>query len=133
MSSLSSHAPDPGDLTRFELFAEQLALVAGLVGQGGSARERLALVAIDSLAEVVLYRHTQFAFGASEDMGGRLAVRRFGQRERRDRLGHFDRRVTLALSEPDGVFAFASPSPVLDEQERCHFSRRAPLSQRAPS
>ena len=38
--------------------------------------ERLALVAIDSLAEVVLYRHMQFNYGASEDMGGRLAIRR---------------------------------------------------------
>ena len=74
VSSLSSHAPDPGDLTRFELIAEQLVLAAGLVREGGLARERLALVAIDSLAEVVLYRHMQFTFGASEELGGRLAV-----------------------------------------------------------
>jgi hypothetical protein len=26
VSSLGSHAPDPGDLSRFELFGEQLAL-----------------------------------------------------------------------------------------------------------
>jgi hypothetical protein len=106
---------------RFELFAEQLVLAAELVRGGGLARERLALVAIDSLAEVVLYRHMQFAFGASEDMGGRLAVRRFGQRER-DRLRHdFDRRVTLALSEPKGIGAFAFPRPVLDEQDAVIF------------
>jgi hypothetical protein len=121
VSSLSSHAPDPGDLSRFELFAEQLVLAAELVRGGGSARERLALVAIDNLAEVVLYRHMQFAFGASEDMGGRLAVRRFGQRER-DRLRQdFDRRVTLALSEPQGIGAFAFPRPVLDEQDAAIF------------
>jgi hypothetical protein len=121
VSSLSSHAPDPGDLSRFELFAEQLVLAAELVRGGGSARERLALVAIDNLAEVVLYRHMQFAFGASEDMGGRLAVRRFGQRER-DRLRQdFDRRVTLALSEPQGIGAFAFPRPVLDEHDAAIF------------
>jgi len=117
VASLSLHAPDPSDLSRFELFAEQLALAAELVRRGGLAHERLALVAIDSLAEVVLYRHMQFTFGASEDMGGRLAVRRFGQRER-DRLRQgFDRRVTLALSESYGVGAFAFPRPVLDDQD----------------
>jgi hypothetical protein len=81
----------------------------------------LALVAIDSLAEVILYRHMQFAFAASEDIGGRLAVRRFGQRER-DRLRQdFDRRVRLAMSEPQGVGAFAFPRPVLDEQDAVVF------------
>ncbi len=113
--------PDPGDLTRIELFAEQLALATELVRGGGAAGERLALVAIDSLAEVVLYRHMHFAIGASEEIGGRLPVRRFGQRER-DRLRQdFDRRVTLALSEPEGVFAFAYPRPVLDEHDASIF------------
>jgi hypothetical protein len=120
-SSLDSHAPSPNDLSRFELFAEQLALAAELIRQGGPARERLALVAIDSLAEVVLYRHMQFNYGASEDMGGRLAIRRFGQRER-DRLRQdFDRKVTLAISEAEGVGAFAYPRPVLDEQDAAIF------------
>lgn len=121
VSSLGSHVPDPGDLTRIELFAEQLALATELVRGGGAAGERLALVAIDSLAEVVLYRHMHFAIGASEEIGGRLPVRRFGQRER-DRLRQdFDRRVTLALSEPEGVFAFAYPRPVLDEHDASIF------------
>jgi hypothetical protein len=121
VASLTSHGPDPGDLTRFELFAEQLAVAAELVRCGGLAHERLALVGIDSLAEVVLYRHMQFAFGASEDMGGRLPVRRFGQRER-DRLRQdFDRRVTLALSKPEGAGAFAFPRPVLDERDAAIF------------
>jgi hypothetical protein len=121
VSSLGSHAPDPGDLTRFELFAEQLVLATELVRGGGAARERLALVAIDSLAEVVLYRHMHFAFGASEEIGGRLPVRRFGQRER-DRLRQdFDRRVTLAMSQPEGVLAFAFPRPVLDEHDAAIF------------
>ena len=117
VASIRSHAPDPGDLARFELFAEQLALAVDLVRTGGLARARLALVATDSLAEVVLYRHMQFSFGASEDMGGRLAVRRSGQRERERLRQDFDRKVTLASTEPTGIGAFAYPRVVLDEQD----------------
>jgi hypothetical protein len=121
VSGSASHVPDPGDLDRFELFAEQLGLAAELVCDGRPARARLALVAIDNLAEVVLYRHMQFTFGASEDLGGRLAVRRFGQRER-DRLRqNFDRKVTLALHKEEGLHAFAFPSPVLDEEDAVVF------------
>lgn len=103
--------PERADLSRFELFAEQLALAAQLVREGGIARERLALVAIDSLAEVLLYRHMQASFEASEEMGV-LATRRFGQRDR-DRLRQdFDRRVTLALLG-DGRGTLSDPAPVL--------------------
>ena len=63
----------------------------------------------------------QFTFGASEDLGGRLAIRRFGQRER-DRLRQdFDRKVSLALRKEEGLHAFASPNPILDEEDAVVF------------
>lgn len=98
VSNLATHAPDPGDLSRVELFAEQLDLAAELVRTGGLARARMALVAIDNLAEVLLYRHLQFTFEASEEVGSRLPLPRYAQRDR-DRLRQdFDRRVTLAMT-----------------------------------
>ncbi len=121
VSSLATHAPDPADLSRLELFTEQLDLAAQLVRAGGLARDRMALVAIDNLAEVLLYRHMQFTFDAGEQMGGRLAVRRYDQRER-DRLRRdFDRRVTLAQTEPKGLFTFAFPKPLLDQVDAATF------------
>ncbi|MFI4991436.1 MAG: hypothetical protein ACHQHO_11055 [Solirubrobacterales bacterium] len=121
VSSLAPHAPDPADLSRLELFAEQLDLAAQLVRAGGLARDRMALVAIDNLAEVLLYRHVQFTFDASEQMGGRLAVRRYDQRER-DRLRRdFDRRITLAQTELTGPFVFAFPKPLLDQADAVTF------------
>jgi len=81
----------------------------------------MALVAIDNLAEVLLYRHMQFTFDASEQMGGRLAVRRYDQRER-DRLRRdFDRRVTLAQTELKGPFTFAFPKPLLNQADAATF------------
>lgn len=119
--SSTSHGPDPADLDRFELFAEQLGLAAELVRDGRPARARLALVAIDNLAEVLLYRHMQFVFGASEAMGGRLAVPRFGQRERNRLRQDFDRKVMLALREADGPLTFAFPDPILREEDAAVF------------
>jgi hypothetical protein len=115
------HGPDPGDLDHIELFAEQLDLIAELMRAGGLARGRMALVALDNLAEVLLYRHLQSAFGASEEMGGRLAVRRYDQRER-DRLRRdFDRRVTFAMTDQTGLMGFAYPRPLLDHADATIF------------
>jgi hypothetical protein len=119
--SLTRHAPDAGDLKQIDLFAEQLDLAAGLLRAGGVARGRLALVEIDSLADVLLYRHAQFSFAASEEVGGPFAVGRFDQRER-DRLRRdFDRRVTLASTAYEGPMTFAYPKPILDAQDATTF------------
>jgi hypothetical protein len=119
--SLATHTPDPFDLRQIDLFAEQLDLTAALLRAGGVARGRMAVVAIDSLADVLLYRHMQFSFGASEEMGGRFATRRFDQRER-DRLRQdFDRRVTLATTVQTGPMTFAYPKPILDAQDATTF------------
>jgi len=99
------------------MFAEQLDLTAQLVRAGGLARGRMALVAIDNLAEVLLYRHMQFTFDASEEMGGRFAIPRYDQRER-DRLRRdFDRRVRLAQTEHSRPLTFAYPKPMLNRMD----------------
>jgi hypothetical protein len=81
----------------------------------------MALVAIDNLAEVLLYRHLQFTFEASEEMGSRLPLPRYAQRDR-DRLRQdFDRRVSLAMTKHEGPFTFAYPEPVLDHVDATTF------------
>lgn len=121
VSSLAVHAPDPGDLDRLELFAEQLDLAAQLLRDGGLARGRMALVAVDNLAEVLLYRHMQFTFEAGEGMSGRFPVRLYDQQER-DRLRRdFDRRVTLATTEHEGPLTFSFPKPLLDQGDATTF------------
>ncbi len=118
MSSLASHAPHPGDLEQIELFAEQLELIMELLQVDTMGRARMALVATDNVAEVLLYRHLQFTFTASEGLGGTLAARRFSQRER-DRLRNdFDRRVRLAAANRP---MFGYPTPILDEADAATF------------
>ncbi len=108
------------DLRQIDLFAEQLDLTAALVRAGGLARGRIALVAIDNLAEVLLYRHLQFTFGASEEMG-RLTAQRYDRRARERLRQDFDRRVTLAATEHTGTFSWSYPKPILDRVDATIF------------
>lgn len=102
-----------GDLAQIDLFAEQLDLAAELVRQGGLARGRVALVATDNLAEVLLYRHLQITFGASEETT-RLIAQRYDERSRRRLRQDFDRRVTLAATDHAGPFSWSYPKPIVD-------------------
>jgi hypothetical protein len=120
MASLAGDWP-PATIERLDLFAQQLMLASELVRAGGLARERMALVAVDNLAEIVLYRHVESTYAASEDWGGRLAVRRYDQVERNRLRRDFDRRVALAMTRQDGVGAFAYPKPVLNEYDATIF------------
>jgi hypothetical protein len=111
MALLAISTPKPGDLAQINLFAEQLDLAASLIRDGGIARGRMALIAADNLAEVLLYRHTQFTYRASEEVGV-FPSARYDDRERQ-RLRYFDRRVRLATVEHTQLMSFAFPKPIL--------------------
>jgi hypothetical protein len=107
----------PESLDRFELFAEQLALAADLLRAGGLARQRMALVAADNLAEILLYWHTQRTFAASEDsILARFPVSRYDRKARNALRQDFDRRLALAAIEPAGMAQLSYPTPVVDEE-----------------
>lgn len=115
---VGSHAPVQGDLKQVNLYAEQLDLAARPIRQGGVARARMALVAVDNLAEVLLYRHMQFTFAASESTLPGPPKRRYSQRNREQLRRDFDRRVTLATRDE---FGFPYPQPILDDSDATVF------------
>jgi hypothetical protein len=118
--SLAIDAPEAGDLSQIDLFAEQLDLAVQMVHAGGVARGRMALVATDNLAEVLLYRHIQLTFLASEEVG-HFVVPRYDQRERQRLRQEFDRRVTLATIEHTAAMTFMYPKPILDTSDATIF------------
>ena len=72
-----------GDLwDRFLLFVEQLEQAIDLLESGSVARQRMALVALDTLAEGLLFRHMETVFLASDEPTW-VEHRTFPARERR--------------------------------------------------
>jgi hypothetical protein len=94
-------------------FAEQLEEVVELERSGRGPKQRIALVAADSLAEVVLYRHALSFFEASE---GAVWWRpdAYPLERRRAILRDFRRKVALGEKRVDGPMTFHYPEPVLD-------------------
>lgn len=119
MALLAISTPEPGDLAQIDLFAEQLDLAAGLIRDGGIARGRMALVATDNLAEVLLYRHAELTFRASEEIA-LFPIPRFDDRERQ-RLRNFDPRVKLGTVEHTGLMSFAFPKAILSDTDATIF------------
>jgi hypothetical protein len=119
MAVLATSTPKPGDLAQIDLFAEHVDLAAGLIRDGGVARGRMALVATDNLAEVLLYRHAQFTYRASEEIAV-FPTARYDDRERQ-RLRYFDRRVRLATVEHTELMSFGFPKPILSSADATIF------------
>jgi hypothetical protein len=92
-------------------FLEELEHAAELLLTGGVARERMALVIVDSLAERLLYQHAQSCFRASEAPVA-LLTDPFPAARRGKTLDDFRRRVRLALAD-DKYLPFVDP--ILDE------------------
>jgi hypothetical protein len=99
------------DPDEYVAFLEELAHAAELLLVGGLARDRMALVIIDSLAERLLYQHAQRSFQAGD---ARVAILTdpFPASRRREILDDFRKRVNLALTD-EKVFIFVDP--ILDE------------------
>jgi hypothetical protein len=119
---MESREPDPEPrravrrydaIDRFIVLVEQLDLAAELVAAGSLAKARMALVAADNLAELLLNRQARAVFESSEGSHW-IRRRRYGSKERERILGDFKRKVALALRPADGPI-WRSVEPILDE------------------
>jgi hypothetical protein len=102
----------------FCLFVEQLEEAVQSLRSGRLARQRMALVALDNLAEVLLHEFAQQIFLTS-DQAAWLPGPRFTQRKRRRMGADFRRRVSLASQSPapSGFY----PQPLLDDLDASIF------------
>jgi hypothetical protein len=83
------------DITKFKLFIEELEHAGDLLQSKRLAKERMALVILDSMAERLLYEHAELFFDATEQMAWRND-RQYTARERNGILGDFASKVVLA-------------------------------------
>ena len=95
------------DLQRLVIHLEHIAETAALLRAGGGVRERMALVAADHLAEMLLQDHMARTFLHTEEFGP-LTPRRYDRRQRQQT------RVELARTTPIGLLM---PQPVLDAHD----------------
>lgn len=80
----------------------------------------MALIALDNLAEVLLFDHVEACFLASDDSGWLAPVHY--KREKRDQIHRsFKRKVAMASRAVEGPFAFSYPAPILDETDAAIF------------
>jgi hypothetical protein len=99
---------------QFVLFVEQFAAAAEMIRDGGLTGLRIALVAVDNLAEVLLHRQKEkvFRIGAQD---WRHDVPRY-DRDGRRRLGNdFNARVQLAGKGTEDIIVKRVFRPLLDE------------------
>ena len=82
-------------LDRLVVFLEHLAEVASLLQAGGVARHRMALVAADQLAEMLLQDHLEQTLAVSEELGP-LSPQRWDLARRQQLSRDFPARVELA-------------------------------------
>lgn len=93
--------------------AEQLNVAAELLASGSLAKARMALVAADNLAELLLSRHARRVFSASEGSHW-MKRRRYGAKERDKILGDFKRKVALARKPAERPM-WRAVEPILDD------------------
>jgi hypothetical protein len=108
------------DIERFRVFVDQLQEGVRLLAAGGTARQRMALVAFDTLAEGLLYRHIDRLFLISDEPY-RGKHRTFPATERRRTRARFKKRVALATEAFEGVWPFHYPAPILDALDAAVF------------
>ncbi len=105
---------------RFLLFVEQLEQAIDLLESGRVARQRMALVALDTLAEGVLFRHMETVFLASDESTW-VEHRTFPARERRAAHERFNKRVAIAAEKLESVPPVYYPERILDEHDAVVF------------
>jgi hypothetical protein len=99
----------------FIVFAEQMQLAADLLADGGTAKGRMALVALDHLAEVELFRHCQRVFEARDDGPFGYREPRFTEVERRRIRDSFTRKVKIGTQSAMTGWSLPRFEAVLDE------------------
>lgn len=105
---------------RFVLFVEQLVQAILLLESGRIARQRMALVALDNLAEGLIFHHLQKAFLASDEPTW-VKHREFPARERREAHRSFNKRVELAAEKLESVMPVYFPDRILDAHDAIVF------------
>jgi hypothetical protein len=101
------------EIQTFCLFVEQLDEAATLLKSGRLARQRMALVALDNLAETLLHDFAELSFFRSDEVAGVFPGPLFSQQRRRKIDFEFRRRVTLASQPQSGMGLH--PQPILDD------------------
>jgi hypothetical protein len=99
---------------RFFFFVEQLLLSVEMLQSDRLAQQRLTLVAVDNLAEVLLSEHAERWFYQSDEATW-MEMPTFTTKERRAITRQFEKRVDLALREADGRLAYRFPKPLVNE------------------
>src|SRR4051794_37299618 len=124
-----SDEPDPwGELgaryhrdedAQFLLFVEQLHEARSLVDTEDVAKIRMALVAVDNLAEVLLHRHKRRVLRLGGDWHGR--VPRLSSRDLDRFKKEFGTRVSLACRGTEDALLQRSLRPLLDARDEAIF------------
>ncbi|MDX6649131.1 MAG: hypothetical protein QOJ97_1082 [Solirubrobacteraceae bacterium] len=95
------------DRARMLLFAEQFSRAADLIREGGVASERMALVALDNLAEMLLYRHLRQVIRLSEEPDTLSPPQRLPASKRAELARDFNARVALGAWKGGDSYNFA--------------------------
>jgi hypothetical protein len=105
---------------RFQRFIEQLQHAVSMLRSGRIALQCMALVAIDNLAEGLLFRHLEHVFLVSDEPTW-VEHREFPARERRAAREQFNKRVELAAEKLQTVMPVYFPEPILDPHDALVF------------
>jgi hypothetical protein len=89
-----------GSIEQAVLIGEQLEIALELASVNNVAKARLALVAVDNLAELLLTRHARRVFASSEG-SWMFRRRQFSSRERKSIIKRFEQRLDLAKVDTD--------------------------------
>ena len=108
-----------GTTERFLFFVEQLEQAVDLLESGRVPRQRMALVALDTLAEGLLFRHMEAVFLASDEPTW-VEHRTFTAKERRSVYQRFNKRVAIASEKIENSRVYY-PERVLDEYDAAVF------------
>jgi hypothetical protein len=105
---------------RFLLFIEQLEQALLLLASGRIARQRMALVALDNLAEGLMFHHLQKVFLASDEPTW-VEHRQFSAKERHKATRSFNKRVDLATEKLESAPPVYFPDRILDAHDAVVF------------
>jgi hypothetical protein len=107
------------EVARFIVFVEEFEVAVSLATSGNLAQVRMALVAADHLAEILVTRHAERTFAASEQSWW-MQRERFGHQERDRIRGDFGRKVRLAARDGDGP-GWIAVKAILDDGDAALF------------
>ena len=100
------------NITEFKLFIEELEHAAELILSGRRAKERMALVILDSLADRLLYQHAHRHLEAAEYMVWRRDPQ-FTAKEQNDLLQDFAKKTRLGAKDAEWPY----PNPILEASD----------------